>query len=1479
MQNVDTKNQRVSFTGQKTVMTECGSQRFAFYLPPYDKKDGVSLALELVPVREGKDSNGRPTLVQSGKPVLVDDSITPLNKYNYFALNNDKLEELLQKADTDKIGYRFVFINNAESNTQKAKTGKYLLDSGAVAEGEDGKFSYFSKRHGSTNMRGVAINTFADVILSSEAQKQNEDFVRSAFNKAGGTIAGLNAELRKPNGLFEPFDVIQLSPLFNGDDISAIGYWTANPFQITSTLGTLEDYKEFTKNVFDTGKHYIADGAFTSFSFQSPQMQSILKWGKESPYYNWVKISPSDAPNGKLQLGILPDGILSSSSNDKGNAPSPAEYVKSELLKEQVAFKVVNPKYIEKDAINRLNYTEKDKVENLTLGNVIKNPDYDKNKPTYIQFIDKRLADDKQLNDTKNLTLKYANHTTNNHYDVSNSADSVQPFYFQVNPDDPKFMTKGATLEALEKVGYIGKDGKVQKGYESFFEAGHYKITRKGENGGANNWDGNVDLFKANISTPSSDPADRIGNKQVKNQYYSVATYWTKLTDDTMLEHLAQNIANDEETAFNNIAERYDIDDNEFDNIIDAIDTEEFNENFEKRIGADTEKVLTKAVADFPLETIQFAPDLTAVLSSPFITPRPIDVNDDEKLSKSDRLLNKELSQKIPKNIQHLYNDSMKEYLVSVLRQFDSKMPAEQKLFEGGSIDKLSTYGKAVVSLIANDVMQYGTVKALFPDANVDFKDGKINYDYNLRYKGVVSLGVGKNFVSPKEEAEAVLAKMDKGFKNLANSNNNDLVNFLYKRFENVALDDIKIARAIVDKTGSGLNWRFDAAKDVADLDKRRDQNSHVTFETCWNNVIDFWGTFIKNIKQVNPSSYTIAEITDLWSFAKIQASNKNNLANEAVNNFNKMNRQEQEHALLKFFQNDARAIFANDHGTTYNSRQILNSLSADAQSVIKGNVSNLSENVFNELKSCYTDANKRDVLRDALWVKDFGEFINPEIAEKIFYDRTGADGSDYTYCYRNFYQLFGFDPEAAEIGWDMNGNRRLYNMKAFQSSIVDYLKSGSSQFAKQKQVFLSNQDKQRPLHTIALDVPLFLSDFNDNLLTENNESYESKQAKVAEFKQAAIDVIGGQNELNKAGGLNNISSMGVAVGKKYLEIFDSAINKLNASGMNITNDERNIIKQAIRDLSAGKFLSDDYNLDVSKGFGAQPFDITMTDVMRQARYIAEKQDIEWKFSQGKGSEDVKLSATEKKIVDKTFDEFEPDLKKMAQMIKTMMFSVGLPTIFAGDQFGQSGYERPAKNIILAMRDIIHTNWAVDDNRKVIQDLYNEVTAAAKLHRTMGLSALAGGDSLVVPQTNDGHTALFKYDDKGSNVLVVYSNGRMDTYSPDKNKDNNIIRKHAQKPLKNEAEKVDSIDIGYIDPQQGDNVMGNIAEEGAEFKRLKYDSKSGKYIKDENNSYIVKNGKLTCKKQSVGPQGFTDGTIELGDVANVFYRVNGNNAA
>ncbi len=1476
MRNVDTKNHQVSFTGQKTEVNEYGSQQFAFYLPPYDKKAG-SPVLELVPVKEGKNADGRPILVTSGSPVLVGDSLSQLKMGN-FILKQEDLNTILQNADTDKVGYRFVFVDEdklkTDKNIEKARTGKYLLDSGAVAEGNDGKFSYFSKRHGSTNIKGSAINTFVDVVLSNEAQKENENFVRNAFNKAGGTIAGLNAELKKPNGLFEPFDVIQLSPLFNGDDISAIGYWTANPFQITSTLGTLEDYKEFAENLVDTGKHYIADGAFTSFSFQSPQIQSILKWGKESPYYNWVKISPSDAPNGQLQLGILPDGIVPESKED-----NPGQYKKSESLKKNIGFKVINPKYIEKGEATRLNYkyNEDGEIENLeelkkTLGDVVKNPDYNENKPTYIQFIDKRLADNSQLNDTKNFTFKYAKHTPENHYDISTSGDSVQPFYFQVNPDDSRFKTKGATLEALEKIGYIGKNGKAQD-YNTFFDMGQYKITRKGENGGANNWDGNVDLFKANISMPSNNLADRIGNKQVKNQYYNVAAYWTGLTDNTMVEHLAANIATDEDGAFDNIVKQYDIDDYELDNIIDAIDTEEFNKNFEKRIGTDTGRILTQAVAEFPLETVRFAPDLTAVLSSPFITPRPVDIDDDEKLTKTERLLDKNLSQKIPKDVQHLYNESMKGYLVSVLRQLDSKMPDGQKLFEGGSIDRLSTYGRAVVGLIANDVMQYGTVKALFPKANVDFKDGKINYDPNLRYQGVVSLGVGRNFDGPKEEAEAVLAKMNKGFKNLAKSNNDGLVNSLYDRFKNVGLDDIKIARAVVDKTGAGLNWRFDAAKDVADLDKRRDQNSHVTFETCWNDVIDFWGNFIKKIKQINPSSYTIAEITDLWSFAKIQASNKNNLANEAVNNFNKMNRQEQERTLLKFFQNDAKAIFANPHGTTYNSKQILNSLSADAQNVIKGSTSNLSESVFNELKNCYTNPKTRDVLKDALWVKDFGEFVNPDIAEKIFYERTGADGSDYTYFYRNFYQLFGFDPEAAEIGWDSVGHRRLYNMKAFQNSIVDYLKSGSPQFVKEKQIFLSNQDKQRPLHAMALDVPLFLSDFTDNLLTENNESFESKQAKLAEFKQIAADVVGGQKKLDEAGGIDNISSMGVAVGKKYLEIFDSAINKLNSSGMNITNDEKNIIKQAIRDLSAGKFLSDDFDISVSRGFGSHPFDITMTDVMRQARYIAEKQNINWGLSEGKNSNDAKLSDREKKIVDKTFDEFEPDLKKMAQMIKTMIFSVGLPTMFAGDQFGQSGYERAAKNIVLAMRDIIHTNWAVDDNRKIIKDLYNEVTAAVKLHRTTELSALAGGDSLVVPQSNDGHTALFKYNDKGSNVFVVYSNSRMETYPEDKKQDNNVIRQQAQKPLKNQGEIVDSIDLGYIDLQQDNKVMGNIAEEGAEFKRLKYDSKTGTYVEDSK-TYVVKDGKLTCKKKSIGPQGVTDGKIYLDDVANVFCRVN-----
>ena len=84
---------------------------------------------------------------------------------------------------------------------------------------------------------------------------------------------------------------------------------------------------------------------------------------------------------------------------------------------------------------------------------------------------------------------------------------------------------------------------------------------------------------------------------------------------------------------------------------------------------------MRNAVAGFPFESIEFSPDLTAVLSTEYITPRPKDSMADERLSKA------ELLEAVPNDVKDLYENHMHNYLISVLDKLNSKMPADKKTF------------------------------------------------------------------------------------------------------------------------------------------------------------------------------------------------------------------------------------------------------------------------------------------------------------------------------------------------------------------------------------------------------------------------------------------------------------------------------------------------------------------------------------------------------------------------------------------------------------------------------------------------------------------------------------------------------------------------------------------------------------------------------------------------------------------------------
>lgn len=1343
-QSTDAENGQVSFAGQRSIIKETGAQKFRFFAPPYDSAK-YSAVLELVSVKDEKDENGHNTgnLVANGKPVLLRNSLTAL-KYGSYDL--DAEDANLPK--TDMVGYRFVLIDNdklKQTNDLDASRDGYLLDSGnAVSAGED-KFSYFSKIQGFVNKTGPMYHIFPDAYNV----KGNEDFVRNHFNKAGGDIRGIIEKLNEKDSELEPYEMIISTPLFGADDVSSYGYWTMNPFQIASAKGTLEDFKQLQNAMFDHGKTYVADGAFTSQSFEGPQLQHVLKWGKESPFFNWFKSDITNAPNSNVLLGILPDAL--STKTDDRNSP---EYKMAETLKENIAFKVVNPRFIEAD-------------ENDRLGKRKPNPDYDRKRPTYVQFYDKRLAG-KQGDDIKNLIIDYGETgTPENHYDITEHQDSVQPFYFEVRPNDNRFKTKGASLKDLIEIGYISEDGDIRKGYDAFFRFKHYTVTTKGRSGSATTWDGNVDLVKMNIANPKSDEKDIKGNKQVKNYFYGIATYWTKVANDSLVEHIAKNIGENQSAAFKNISDNYDIKEAELNNIYTKAKAGTFNSVFEKELSKKTtEGVIKKALTDFPFESIEFAPDLTAVLSTDYITPRPSTADTDEKLSRA------ELLEFASDDIKGLYKNDMQNYLVSVLAKLDAEMPADKKLFESGNIVGLTDYGKAVVDIVSADILKYGVVKGLFPDVEVKFdKNGIAHYDPNLKYKGVRSLGV--NEVRANLEIQAVFAKLKKAFNRAANRDNDDLVKALYARFKDIDAAGIVTAKAIINRTGAGLNWRFDAAKDVADFNQRRANNPQMKFEDCWDGVIDFWGGFIEKIREENPASYVIAEVTDLWSF--------------------------------------------------YN-QQFAKKTPEETQ-------------------------------------RDFGKYVNPDIAERILYDKTGATtGSNYSTFFGLYPEFFGQNYEHGTTNWQSNENGefygRLYSMQdfmkgnPFNKGIGEFFKTSSPQFINHNHIFVNNHDKPRPFHCVSLDMELFLSEL-----------------KTDDAKAVAKKVTGSDD-------YDHMSSMGVAVGQKYLEIFKEGAKDL---GISENSQDMMLIKKAIADLAVGKFLDNNTpDMARSRAFGFSPFDITMKDVIRQARYIANENGVEWGLSNKKYS-DKKLSKEEQELLDTVFDKLQPEMKKLTAMFKTMMFTVGVPTLFAGDELAHSGYETPTKNIQLAIRNIVHHDWInTSSNKKAVNEMYKEVTGAAKIHKKRELSALADGFPLIVPQKDENYGALYKYNDKGSSVLIVYSNKRMDREGMNSD-DKDVVKAHAMAPLKEDvSDKVLSIDLEFMSPQDG-AATGVIGKNGDLFKKIVYEN--GKYIPSKETYIIGNDKKLHAARLPEGASAQNGwvadfgAEIELDDVANVFYKV------
>ena len=1194
------ENNNVSFSGRKNLKNDMGNMVMRVYPPSSIQIDPEveELGIEYVTMTNAESKNRKRNnydwTITSPKPVRIktDDDFKKGNK-TYFDI--DLKKQRLNNAG--EFGYRFVVYKKDNNDLKNKEVLRAYTDSdgSVVAFDDDNQFTVASTRQGTSKNQGPMAHIFTDSLgVVDKLQKQDgtkmtpEDYDdmtaklrRNHFNRLGGNINDIVDRLDTD---FEPYELIMSTPLIGGGKIASHMYHPANHFKVSEGTGTKDDFLNLQVACFNHGKGYVLDGALTSQGLEGLQLNQALMF-KDSKFKYWFKNPSKDG----FQLGVLPD-----------------------FDTKYTGIRIINPKGVE-------------------------GYDYNPNQPSYIQFYDTRLVSKEQLQDYSTVIEQYDNKMPVDPYEITTHNDAVLPNKFEIDPSLKAFRGKTyGTLEKWEKEGAL-KDILAPSNLA-------YSLVKKGEVGGFTGWDGNVDLIKMNLANHVNDVNYKEGANQARNHLYNVARYWTEETRNALIFNVANEIYNKRNTdAFNQniqspLATKY-LSDVEakyglekgtlptiYKRVLDEKDAWQFEslvtpKSYNYQIADDKRNArdyLREQILNFPLESLEFSPELLGVLSTPYITPRPS--ADGNPAASKTELFEDAMNNpntKMSSTVAEIYKEALPALINQTLfliqqEQTDLKgdLGKNRKnliALNGNTVDHYTPFGKYFLEMAIDDMMQFFITEALFDeDTYPIYKDGKL--DYTVYDKENDTKGSGKHLTlkklgipitSEKDVSEAVAKKLLKGLRRLENTKSDEYEKFkdyLTEKYYKLDPEDYKIAEAVIDQTGAGLNWRFDAAKDVADWDEVREKQ--ITAEQAWDDVIDIWKPFMKEIRKYNPSSYVVAEVTSLHDF----------------NNY------------------------------------------------------------------------------------DWGHFGNADKAESIYYEETGATtGSNYSTYFGLYPKLFGQNIEEGNLD---AGTYRSVNK--FLTETQKFIKpSGkgniTSEFIEGSHVFLDNHDKPRTAHLMAVDAKLFWSDFDKG----TNENFMKRAEKVLQREYS-----------------DDMSSKAVAVAEKYNEYFEKYLKEFGYDDNSI-----NIMKKAIAHLANGKkYKSADESSkpDYKKAdsFGAMPYEYTIADVIDQAEVMG----LEFKDKDKRSIYDkVRASMV------------APYISKMTSIYEIMNGTTGIPTLFAGAEFAQTGCETKSKNWLLGCRNAIRHDWIKDNAKDDIVAFNSRIKQIGMLHKKPGFAPLSGGTPIVVP--------------------------------------------------------------------------------------------------------------------------------------------------
>lgn len=1212
----------------------------------------------------------------------------------------------------ENLGNNQAFAYRYRIEDNNGNTRYYNDESKTVnLDGIDGKMNIINQgsnfNYGVSPKGGTMYHAFVD----SNA-KTAKPGTRSHFNKLGGTLRDIIDLLK--DGSFDPYTYLMLNPDIGADRISSHKYWPENQYQCNN----MDDFKELNRELFKRGKSYVADGAFTSQGLNSPLVQHVFKWGEESPFYDMLKATAKD---GAIRFGVLPDR----NADDKVN------------VYENIGIRLVNSS---------------------------ESKDYDKSKPTYIQFFDKRLLSPEKQKDTKNLYFDYDNEP-DDHYDTVKHQDSVLPLAFEV--DTKKFADK---IKAFKGQPFLMLN--QIEDLDSFLTFDKVSISTKNNSAGVVNWDGNVDIIKMNTSNP--DKGKEKGCEAARDYLHGVATFWTETVQRELL--LSTALMDDKQKA--DVAKNNGIYKDQLERIKFAMQGGMFNSRILNQ-NYDAEHY----VKEFPLQSLETAPELGAVFSEPQFNGEFLAADADGK--------------------------TVQEALTNIVETtINNAIPDKYK--------NNKEYKAYVTKMFAPEILRSVIAGAMDPNT-VNDKNGKIDLD---KLKNVNIRTFIKNPENPKEERKEVIKGVAKG---ISADSAKGIEKQIASQLKKISLEDFKLSESIVLQGKGGLNWRFDAAKDIGDLDAIRNKN--IDFKEVWEGeygVVPFWRDFIHNIREHNPSSYIINEITDLGNPAfykwKDEESMRKYGGDAAVEQWNRLNDGEKEYYKYHIaYQTEKEYLAETNSTTTSMFDEGFNKFSAftgvDPETGSCNNSGSIKE-LMHQMKELqkfsqpnntlyahfFTQNHDKPTLLHALPL-DMGLFYrgtiqetNNEIYKQMAKNVTGGR-TDYDHI----------SSKAVAVGYMLKQGIKenvdpRYHDKLFAS--LENLVNG-------KRKKEDKNDFNRAEAFATLPYELSLKDIIDDAgLTGKIDPLELQFNILEDAREQQMAMTRTSNAIPGVYTLFNGAEFGqtgfetpnknVHVDNRNRILRELANNPLFSSYYKETQANLGLYKELGMSALSGGFTRSlniqKVNIDNSDDFETQPANKANFEKFKESisKYLNSKKD--WP----KGGECL----------------IHPDV--MFETIKT-----------ADDM-----------DLTKILKDM---NIPIDE----MKDFKAEIPALEEY--------FTKADSFTLEMA-----PVFAYDEKGSKTLVISTNNGLPALKD--------VGNGARVQVKTEKQQYDFPALSIVDKETGTAPL----EDGTILKRKVYDAAKGKYV-DEPAEYIINNGQL-MKKSAVGKQQLGDDDyLSIDDTTAIFY--------